>query len=195
MYRSTDGGRTWEGPTKVCDWSAEGGIVQLPSGRLLASVRYQRPKLPTDTPEFLKKIGCKPNSYPYKHIFLVDSEDGGRTWTNLRQLMTHFGQCFGRPAALSDGTVVVVHETRYGPGVPRSGRAVISHDEGKTWEDESYYMYYGAADTSHNKSVVLKDDLILTVVSTCEPEHTGKHSDLTAIRWKPIGAEEQAPAQ
>jgi len=194
MYRSTDGGRTWEGPIKVCDWSAEGGIVQLPSGRLLASVRYQRPKLPTDTPEFLKKIGCKPNSYPYKHIFLVDSEDGGRTWTNLRQLMTHFGQCFGRPAALSDGTVVVVHETRYGPGVP-CGRAVISHDEGKTWEDESYYMYYGEVCSSHNKSVVLKDDVILTVVSTCEQKHTGKHSDLTAIRWKPVGAEEPAPAR
>ena len=45
---------------------------------------------------------------PNKHILLLDSNNGGRTWTNFRQLTTTYGQSDGFPAALSDGTVVVI---------------------------------------------------------------------------------------
>ena len=90
--------------------------------------------------------------------------------------------------------MVVVYEARYGPGVP-CGRAVISHNEGKTWEDEAYYMSYGAMGDGYNQSVVLKDNVILTVVGTFESAPDRGNSDLTAIRWKPVGAEEQASTQ
>ena len=189
-YRSTDEGRTWEGPSKICDWGAEGGIARTASGRLLAVVRYQRPLLPTDPPDLLEQTGG--SEFPYKHVFLVDSEDGGRTWKNFRQLATVFGQCYGFPATLSDGTAVVVHDTRYGPGEP-CGRAMISRDEGRTWQDEVYYTHYGSAVSGYSQSVVLGDDLILTVAGTCdnEPARSEWHealgkSDLTAIRWKPV---------
>jgi len=109
-------------------------------------------------------------TWPYKHVFLVDSDDEGRSWQNFRQLTTVFGQCYGYPAALSDGTVVVIHDTRYGPGPP-SGRAMISYDEGETWEDEVYYLCEGGA---YSASVVLEGDVILTIVGE------------TAIRWKPV---------
>ena len=49
FYRSTDGGQTWQGPIKGSESVAEGGIAMLPSGRLLASIRFQRPLLPTDS--------------------------------------------------------------------------------------------------------------------------------------------------
>jgi hypothetical protein len=125
----------------------------------------------------------------------LDSNDEGQTWNNFRQLTTAFGQCYGFPAALSDGAVVVIHDTRYGPGVP-SGRAMISYDEGQTWEDEAYYIYApgvvgNAGGIGYSQSVVLADDLILTIAGTTDTGGRVSHaaaigrSDLTAIRWKP----------
>lgn len=191
-FHSRDGGRTWDGPFKVIDWGSEGGIAVLPSGRWLASARYQgRPALPSDPPDLPKKLGS-PEGGLYKHLFLTHSDDRGRTWQDLRQLTTVFGQCFGTPAALPDGTVVVVHDTRYGPG-PRCGRAMISHDEGATWEKEVYYLFCGTAQSGYSHSVVLDDGTILTVAGTSDREDgdpgswdnwTG-YSDLTVIRWRP----------
>ena len=189
------------------DWGSEGGTIQLPSGRLLATIRYGRPLLPTDPPDLTERTGGMDR--PYKHVRLNESGDRGRTWENLRLLTTVFGQCYGFPAALSDGTVAVIHDSRYGPGGVRpleiplneevpspgvpSGRAMISRDEGRTWEDEVYYLYYGDSDSGYSQSAVLDDGTILSIVGTCDyPEAatrwdgaTGR-SDLTAIRWRPV---------
>lgn len=186
-YRSQDRGKTWTGPIKVCDWAAEGGIVQLPSGKLLGSIRYQRLLVPDDSADVRQLAGKF-----LKHHFLVDSDDGGLSWKNLRPLTTVMGQCYGYPAALNDGTVVVIHDTRYGPG-PDAGRAMISHDEGQTWEDEVYYMYFGKGQSSYSRSVVLSDGTILTLGGTANHPDAKKkwhyaigNSHLTAIRWKPV---------
>ena len=177
MHRSTDRGKTWQGPTKFHEWASEGGITILPSGRLLAAIRHQRPLIPTDPPDLLDQMG--PNhGYPYKHIFLFESDDSGRTWKNWRQLTTAFGQCYGYPVSLSDGTVVVVHTTPYGPG-ERGSRAMFSHDEGQTWEDETYYMTFSEP-SGYNQSVALHDGTILTVAARNDTE------PMTAIRWKPV---------
>ena len=73
--------------------------------------------------------------------------------------------------ALSDGTVVVVRHDGYNPN--RNGLAMISYNEGEIWEDEAYYMYApgDAASEGHAgyaQSVVLADDLILTIAETCD---------------------------
>ena len=70
-------------------------------------------------------------------------------------------------------TVVVVHDCRYGP-YPESARVMISNDEGATWEDEAYYL----SRTKGMQSVVLEDDIVLTIVET--------GGRLVAIRWKPV---------
>lgn len=191
-YRSTDGGRSWDDGNRICDWGSEGGIVQTASGKLMAAVRYQRPSLPTDPPDLQKETGS--GNSAYKHIFLADSPDVGVTWTNFRQLTTVFGQCHGFPTALSDGTVVVIHDSRY-PRDLDAGRAMVSRDEGETWEDEVYYMYYGLGISGYSQSVVLEDDLILTIAGTTdnlEAHHSWHaavgHSTLTAIRWRVVAA-------
>jgi hypothetical protein len=102
--------------------------------------------------------------------------------------------------SLGDGTVVVIHTSPYGyavgrpghvikppqisaqqrllsPGVP-SARAVISHDEGRTWEDEAYYVYFGV-ESGYNQSVVFEDGTILTIAALDDNEKV-------AIRWKPV---------
>jgi hypothetical protein len=197
VYYSMDEGASWQGPAKICDWGSEGGIASMASGKLLAAIRFQRPSLPDDPPDLIEKTGRwnkeasgKLPSFPYKHVFLADSEDRGRSWQNVRQLTTAFGQCHGFPAALSDGTAIVIYDHRY-PRELSTGRAMVSPDEGKTWKDEVYYAYYGLGVSGYNQSLVLEDDLILTVAGTSDELKaaevwdgaTGK-SDIWAIRWK-----------
>lgn len=196
VFRSVDRGVTWEGPCHLSDWTSDGGIARMASGRLLATLRYQRAMLPGDPPELMARTGASISPFgtdwPYKHVMLVDSEDGGRTWTKHRLLTSLFGQCFGFPAGLSDGTAVVVHDHRY-PRLPSAARAMVSHDEGQTWENEVYYMFAAAAVSGFNRSVVLPDDVVLTLGGVCdrvedlESSHGVQgNSDIVAIRWKPV---------
>ena len=184
IFRSSDGGKTWQGPSPFTEWCSEGGMTRTASGKLLATVRYQRPQLPTDPPDLIEHIGSQ-KKQAYKHVFLIESVDEGKTWTDFRLLMSVHGQCYGFPAALSDGRVVLVHTTPYGPG-PRGSRAMISHDEGKTWEDETYYLSFSEP-SGYNQSVVLQDGTILTVASRHDYiAPWGSKTEMpVAIRWKP----------
>ena len=198
-FRSTDGGRNWQGPLPVWDWANEGAATRLPSGEILATVRVQRHKLPQDPPELVKLMGfyaTLPDEPGLKNVFLMNSKDDGIAWSWPRMLTTVYGQTFGYPAAQSDGTVVVVHDTRYGPGSPGS-RALISRDEGKTWKDEVYYLDSTNFPGSYSASVVLADDTILTLAGSCADPSVGGFSDrdwervkdttdFYAIRWKPV---------
>ena len=192
VYHSRDGGKTWQGPCEVAGHGSEGGMARMASGKLLAVIRHQRPLLPTDPPDLVEKTGgTRGSRWPFKNVFLADSNDGGKTWTDFRPLTTVFGQTRGYPAGLSDGTVIVIHDTRYGPG-PSGSRAMVSHNEGSTWEDEVYYV--GGHSAGYNASVVLEDDLVLTINGkyngpTPQPPSWGDaigRSDLIAIRWKPV---------
>ena len=133
MTRSQDGGKTWSAFARCREHVFEGGMRRLPSGRLLASLRYQRPPRPDDPKDIHQhargRSSVDNSRNPFKHVFRLDSRDQGRTWTNFRQLAVGHGQPHGFPAALSDGTVVVVRTNGYHPN--RSGLAMVSHDEGR----------------------------------------------------------------
>ena len=195
FFQSNDGGHTWHGPILVRDRGAsEGATVQLPSGRLFATMRLGMVVHPSD-PLLLLKYTQKVDAAPFngrhriKNLFVMDSDDNGKTWNTPRLLTTVFGQTFGYPAAQSDGTVVVIHDTRYGPGSPGS-RAMISRDEGQTWLDEVYYLDSTTFSGSYTASVVLEDDTILTIAGSSQAGNTWEvvrnKTDLYAIRWKPV---------
>ncbi len=68
---------------------------------------------------------------------------------------------------------------------------MISHDSGKTWEDEVYYMYHGKGYSGFNRNVVLDDGTIVTLCGTCDNLEAKVSwaamvgcSDHTIIRWK-----------
>lgn len=189
-FRSEDGGHTWADPSLVCNWGTEGAVAELGGAQLLAVIRYQRPRMPEDGREDLEPQGAQ-GDLAWKHVFLADSHNGGRTWGNLRQLTTIFGQCFGAPAVGGDGTLAVIHDTRYGPGPP-SGRVMLSRNRGSTWADEVTYLYYGTAVSGFSASVTLDDGDVLSIVGTCDYELARTVWDaaigrarMTAIRWNP----------
>ena len=189
FFRSTDGGHSWQGPIFAFDWVSEGGFALLPSGRILSTIRYQRPTAKNDSPDLERQNGSISKGWPWKHLFLQFSDDSGLSWSVPQQLTTVFGQTFGYPAVQSDGTVVVIHDTRYGPG-PAGNRAMISHDEGATWLDEVYYLDYTRFVGSYSASVVLSDDTILTIAGSSQAGNSwdlvNSQTDLHAIRWKPV---------
>ena len=191
-FRSTDSGKTWSEPAVWIDWGSEGAATRLPSGKVLCVIRYQREADDDDGPEIRKAMGAyasRPEKIGFKNVFLMDSHDGGQTWSTPRMLTTAFGQTFGYPAAQGDGTVVVVHDTRYGPG-PAGARAMISRDEGQTWLDEVYYLDHSVFVGSYSASVVFEDDTILTISGSSQAGNdwnaVSNQTDLYAIRWKPV---------
>ena len=125
----------------------------------------------------------------FKNVFVMDSADGGQTWSSPRMLCTVYGQTFGYPAVQSNGTVVVIHDTRYGPGPPGS-RAMISRDEGRTWLDEVYYLDSTTFTGSYSASVVFADDTILSICGSSQApgswDGVRDNTDMYAIRWQPV---------
>jgi len=195
VHSSSDGGRTWSGPTGFnTETGFLGGhcyetmIAPMASGKLVAVIRYHGAVVPQ-----WPLVDPARRAY-YKTVFLADSDDGGKTWDRFRQLTNYHGQCHGYGVGLSDGTFMVAYDHRY-PRDLSTGRAMISRDEGETWEDEVYYLYYGDGTSGFSQSLVLDDGMILTVGGiTHELESrrswagaTGK-SELWAIRWKPVPA-------
>ena len=188
-FRSTDNGYTWDGPILVHDYGSEGGATLLPSGTVFATLRYQRETLPNDPPDLEQRNRSITPGSPWKNVFVLDSTDGGVTWSVPRQLTTVYGQTFGYPAAQRDGTVVVIHDTRYGPGPPCS-RAMVSRDLGQSWLDEVYYLDYTTFTGSYSASVVFDDDTILTIAGSSQAGNgwdlVKDNTDMYAIRWKPV---------
>ncbi len=189
VCRSTDGGRAWPEHCFMCEWGVETCLTELPSGRLVAVMRYQRPPLPEDPPDLLERTGATVigAKCPYKHVFLADSEDGGRTWTPPRQLTTVFGQCRGSGVGLSGDRFVVVHDHRY-PRSLGSGRAMVSLDGSRTWEDEVYYLGHGMT-AGYAESICLDGEEMLTLTGSCYGDvdhfvHSLGRSQFVLIRWK-----------
>ena len=209
VHRSTDGGKTWSGPTGdrgpsgtqtvqpntgpgfLGTSSYETMITPMASGRLLAVIRYHGGVVPQ------WPLISERQHTTYKAVFLADSEDRGETWKNLRPLTNVHGQCHGFGVGLSDGSVVVTLDHRYPPGTP-GNKAMISHDEGRTWEDEVYHISFATVPEGQggfSESVVLEDDTILTITATTDVAHkdsmpppkgkgTAGLTDVWAIRWK-----------
>ena len=67
---------------------------------------------------------------------------------------------------------------------------MVSRDEGKTWQDEVYYLDFTRFTGSYTASVVLPGDTILTIAGSSQAGNTWElvngATDLLAIRWKPV---------
>ena len=197
VFRSTDGGKSWEEKHSLQQWGTETNLLELHDGRLLAAIRYQRryeaPPPQNEPPALIEDHARREiqKSTVGKRVFLSDSADGGRSWQNFRPVWRQtdgpmdleFGQAHGHMVQLSDGTVVLVVEDRY-PYPEGDVRARISRDGGQTWLPEVYHLSPGHG---YGASVVLEDGTIVTALGNTPLDERGRPvGSYTAqvVRWR-----------
>ena len=197
VFRSTDGGESWEEKHPLQEWGTETNLLELHDGRLLAAIRYQRryeaPPPQNEPPSLIEDHAQREiqKATVGKRVFLADSADGGLSWRNFRPIWRQadgpmdleFGQAHGHMVQLSDGTVVLVVEDRY-PYPEGDVRARISRDGGQTWLPEVYHLSPGHG---YGASVVLEDDTIVTALGNTPLDERGRPiGSYTAqvVRWR-----------
>lgn len=168
--KSTDGGRTWRAlgevpPTPGLDKADffEPHVVELPSGRLVALLRFR---------------GHGPSGPQGFSLFQSESEDGGATWSPARLLGV-----YGSPPHLmrhSSGTLVC----SYGYRRPPFGqRVMLSRDEGRTWDADWVLRDDGLdGDLGYPCSVELADGSIFAVYY--QKAAAGEPCSLLWSRWR-----------
>ncbi len=157
VYHSTNGGQTWDERNILLEDSFESNFLSLGENNVLAVIRRQRLEN-NEPPGAWQKTGSD-GQLINKVLFLANSNDGGRTWTNERQLTKLHGDCPGELIRLSDGRIVVLYCHRYPYGHGNT-TALVSNDNGITWSQERYIVSIGSG---YSGSVVLADDTIVTV--------------------------------
>ncbi len=156
VEESRDDGRTWQvigevprvpeaisGDVEMC----EPHICETADGRLIAVIR-------------------KNCAVEERGLYQTESIDGGRTWSLPKEILHKDDQSLkGYPPhllRLKDGRMLLVYGYRL---EPFGERALISYDDGKTWDVENEIVIcesqYG--DLGYPASVELSDGKILTV--------------------------------
>lgn len=116
-------------------------MLALPSGRLLATVRYQRHKLPNDPGSLASPHLLRTDTAPFtkskqvgaglivRNTAILHSDDNGKTWSTPR-LVTGFDEQTACLVRLPDNTILLV----FGHKTDGSGqRFMVSYDEGRSW--------------------------------------------------------------
>jgi hypothetical protein len=186
--RSHDGGTTWGAGVPTFTNADEVSVIQLPGGRLLATVRVDG----IAAGYAARSTDFQPltdTGYPADMVMLTTSDDEGKTWAPLRDILP--------PSAvpahllhLHDGRILLTYGVRF---MPRGVQAILSSDKGQTWDFANrYILAWDGQDVNvgYPWSVVDPDGAVLTayytrpVLGPTAPNSTG---GITAqlVRWRP----------
>lgn len=153
-YGSHDGGHTWERlggvpiPEGLHSWNFhEPHVIELDDGRLLGMIRAQGSGV----------CGIQGDSEGFT-VYKTFSSDGGKTWSTPESIGIS-----GSPPHLlkhSSGAIICSFGRRE---IPYGERAVVSRDNGETWDEEYIIHETDPGDLGYPASVELADGSILTV--------------------------------
>lgn len=139
--------------------------IALDDGRLLAAIRVQR---------------GEPD--PIFTIYLSESTDGGKTFTEPRQLLADRQ---GAPAHLmlhSSGALILSYASRWDD---KGIRAMVSYDGGRTWGEEiKLTANEDHSDLGYTSSVERRDGSILSVYYDNPESWTHPTAKIRQIIWK-----------
>jgi hypothetical protein len=169
VFRSKDGGKTWGDRSLVGKHEDnETHLLTLPSGKLLAAIRSGRAGSFTGG------------------VHVSESFDEGRTWHDLGEVTEPYVHSPGQLLRLRDGRILLTYGDRRAPfyGV----QAMLSRDEGKTWERENRFQLVWDApntDCGYPTSIELPDNRIFTVYYQVDDlEKAPASAKAKAVIWK-----------
>ena len=141
LARSQDGGRTW-GDESIVAWGHnETAYAFLPDGRLLAAARSES-----------------------GHVALLDSEDGGHTWSEPQRL-TRDGEHPADLTLMSSGRLLLSYGRRIRP---MGCGLLVSDDLGRTWNRDREVLLAGdgveSTDLGYPSTVQLDDGHLVTAL-------------------------------
>ena len=177
VYRSRDSGRSWE------DWSYRNAYndVVLKSGRILALMRHESVWQPGDCVERLDIPENKARFYVLRCNTLIWSNDNGYTWNHPPRTVTRYNETPGDLAVMADGTVVTTYHNKNNP---IGARAMISHDNGMTWDKTLYMLGWWRFSGGFTSCQVLKDGRIVTADTGWSPGDNNNRIEVTT--WRPL---------
>jgi len=195
---SYDGGRTWTDESEPMAWRwkdtyegetyergvSEGSLVRADNGWLVAALR-------TDMPS---RYIHRRHSDQMEGTGISISKDNGQTWSAVKVLFPA-GRMHGHLLKMPDGnlvlTVTVRHDIENGElaSYRRGCEAIVSHDNGQSWELEHKYIldeweFYDSLNPvigqcGHLYATALDDGSILTV------HNNYLMMGMTLIHWRP----------
>lgn len=172
--RTTDGGKTWQFVSWICEEPETGGYAIMPS-----TVRLSHMGLLT----FIRWRGRAEDGQRIWWIEPYLSDDNGQTW---RLLAEHKIDNAGNPAhliKLRDNRIAVTYGYRRSPyGI----RARISADQGKTWGNEIILRDDGGEwDLGYPRTAEREDGKLVTVYYF--NDKTQRERYIAATIWHPGG--------
>jgi hypothetical protein len=137
--------------------------VVLEDGSVLAHIRVERKAAPS-----------------LFTLFQTVSRDGGRTWSEPRQILSDLGGAPSHLLKTSSGMLICSYGYRR---EPYCVRVMFSRDNGETWENESDIYVNGInKDLGYPSTVELSDGSFITVFYA----HLGQEESAVILqqRWK-----------
>lgn len=171
ILRSKDGGQRWGDYSLINDGliNEEFSILELPSGRLISALRGGG------------VIGHA--------LWISESDDKGLTWSYPPRKVTDEWQHPGDLLMLSNGWLLLTYGSRH---VPCGVRALVSRDEGKTWDHMHNIILVDnckGIDCGYPTTLLLPDGYLLTCyyrTVSRKPYFEGTESTIlaAAVRYK-----------
>ena len=151
----------WESTNKGDTWVQIGEVLGPREGDPPHPVLDENHVLELRPRHLLAMFRTEFEDYNQRFLYQSNSEDGGHTWSEARRLSV-----WGCPPyliRLSSGAILCSYGHRRDPF---SIRAVLSYDDGRTWDDEhivTVYEFEGPCDMGYPVSLEVTPGQILTV--------------------------------
>jgi hypothetical protein len=175
LCRSRDRGKTWQCSEGKVAWDytsfGEVASIRLRSGKYLATLRRQVP----DT-----------RGEGYEDTVITESTDGGKEWSKPRQLSNNAEVHFYL-TQLKDGRVLGTYSNYH---LPWGTYAVVSNDQGKTWDLDHPIQLSLSADLYVGWPVTLQlpdGSLLTSYAVTSYYKQQPEHVTCELVHWRMPG--------